>query len=169
MRGPEPLVRLDFAYANAGIEPLPPPGPAAHVFVTRTDFGWDEPRRSLQALVGTLRGQGFAPGEIGVVSTLGQAQSSLLSTHGRASSPTRVARLYEQWAVNQLACDSFPYWAGLERRVIIVVEAPAVLPERRQRLHMAVSRACEEVHFLLPGVDVESDEVLSAWLSLAGR
>jgi hypothetical protein len=63
-----------------------------------------------------------------------------------------------------LACDSFSYWLGLERRGIVVVEAPTAIARRRTRLHIALSRACEAVHFVLPRADVESDEVLSAWL-----
>lgn len=167
MRSSEPVARLDYAYAHEGIEPVPPPGPAEHVFVTRIGYRRDEPKEALQALVGTLRSQGIAPGEIGVVSAFGQAQSGLLADQLNSWAPTRAARLSEPWALSQLACDSFAYWAGLERRIIVVVEAPAVLPDRRRRLHMAVSRACEEVHFLLPDADVASDEVLSAWLRSA--
>lgn len=39
LRSPEPVARLDYAYAHDGIEPVPPRGPAAHVFVTRIEYG----------------------------------------------------------------------------------------------------------------------------------
>lgn len=168
MRSVEPLARLDYAYAHDGLEPLPSREPASHVFVTRIEHGRDEAPKALQELVGALRSHGFAPGEIGVVSMLGQAQSSLLAAQSVSPTPIRASRLTDPWAQSQLVCDTFAYWLGLERRVIVVVEAPGVLPDRRRRLHIAVSRACEEVHFLLPKADVDSDDVLSAWLRSAG-
>lgn len=49
-----------------------------------------------------------------------------------------------------LACDGFSYWLGLERRAMVLAEFPSTLADRRKRLHIPLSRACEEVHLLLP-------------------
>lgn len=165
MRSTEPLARLDLAYAQEGLEPLPPRGPDTGVFVTQVEHGRDEPQRALLTLLDAFRARGVAPGEVGVVSALGRAQSSLMAALNGGPPPRRALSLSEPWSLNQLACDSFAYWFGLERRVMVVVEAPMALIDRRRRLHIAVSRACEEVHFLLPRADVDSDAVLSAWIA----
>jgi hypothetical protein len=168
-RGSEALRRLDMAYVHPDLDQLPPPGSLGAVSITEVGCGQDEPQKAVLARLEALRRRGIAPREVGVVTTLGRAQSGVLKALNGGAPPHHAMRLSEPWAPNHTACDSFVFWMGLERRVMVVVEAPHGLPERRRRIHIALSRACEEVHFLLPKVDLDSDEVLSEWLRASGE
>lgn len=162
-RGTDALRRLDRAYIHPGPDRLPPPDSAGAVSITEVGDGQDEPQKAVLALLEAFRRRGIAPWEVGVVTTLGRDQSGVLKALGGGAPSQHVMRLTEPWAQKHTACDSFVFWMGLERRVMVVVEAPQGLPERRRRIHIALSRACEEVHFLVSKVDLDSDEVLSVW------
>jgi hypothetical protein len=163
-RGGEALQRLDMAYVDSSYECPRPSDLADAVSVTEVECGQDEPQKAVLDLLDALRRRGIAPGEVGVATALGRSQSSLLEALRTGPQRWHAMRLTDPWSLSHIACDSFAYWLGLERRVMVVVEAPQGVPSRRRRIHTAVSRACEEVHFLMPKLDLDSDEVLSAWL-----
>jgi hypothetical protein len=164
LRSPDRVGRLDLLYAQDGLDPVPSDSSAASVSV----MALSDPAESLnrvQEAVAAFRKGGLGLGDIGVASAIGRAQSGLLTA---MCSPSLLSgrgfHLTDAPALGGLACDSFSYWLGLERRAMIVTEAPAQLSNRRRRLHIAISRACESVHFVLSNKDVETDETLSAWM-----
>jgi hypothetical protein len=164
LRSPERVGRLDVLYQHEGLDPLPSSVAAASVLVRPYSNPSDHMKAVLEG-VASFRKAGLALTEIGIVSAVGRGQSAAVTTLCSPSAlPTRGFQLTEVPALSGLACDSFAYWLGLERRAMIVTEAPGQVAKRRARVHIALSRACESVMFVLPVHDVESDETLSAWM-----
>lgn len=163
LRSPDRVGRLDALYAQDDLDPFPSETAAASVSVTAYTSPTEHLKRVLET-VAVLRKRGMAPGDIGVVSAIGRAQSGLLTEMCSPSLvPGRAFHLTDAAALSGIACDSFSYWLGLERRAVIITDAPSDVPKRRRRLHVAISRACESVHFVLAQKDVETDEALSGW------
>jgi hypothetical protein len=151
-------------YRHEGLDPLPSSVAAGSVLVRPYSDPSDHLTVALEG-VSFLRKAGAALGDIGIVSSVGRSQSAVVTNLcSPAALPTRGFQLTEVPALSGLACDSFAYWLGLERRAVIVTEAPGQLAKRRARVHIALSRACESVMFVLPIHDVESDETLCAWM-----
>lgn len=165
LRSPGEIEKFDAMYAKEGLDPFPGRGGR----VTLTALGSRENlQERVQNALRALVARGFAPGEIGVVSALSRAQSALVTRAVAFPAGLRPYQLHQAPALSGLACDSFAYWLGLERRAIIVVEAPTTLPLRRTRLHNAISRATDLVHLILPKDQIEADPCLREWQRLLG-
>lgn len=167
MRSPERVELLDRLYVLKGLDPLPTTRAQASVSVSAVG-GLDEVVEGVRGVLAALRVRGMNAGDVGIVSTLGRAQSGVATALCAPGSQPRASLLTSGSSMTGTACDGFAYWSGLERRAIIIVEAPGDLSRRRTRLHAAISRACEEVHFVMPQADIDADEVLSRWLSACG-
>jgi hypothetical protein len=163
-RSPDRVGLLDLQYVHAGLDPLPSSVAATSVVVRPYGDPSDHLKVVLEG-VEFFRKAGLALGDIGIVSCVARNQSAVVtSLCSPAALPMRGFQLTETPALTGLACDSFAYWLGLERRAVIVTEAPGQLARRRARVHIALSRACESVMFVVPDHDVESDETLCAWM-----
>lgn len=107
-------------------------------------------------------GRGFLASEVGVISCDTRAKSPLIHSMTSAEGP-RALLLTHHLASSGVACDSFPYWFGLERRALVVVEPPPKQDAFRARLHIAVSRACDSVHIVALREHVEVEPSLRNW------
>jgi hypothetical protein len=108
----------------------------------------------LQRAIDDLQKAGFAPYEIGVVSCLSRAESRAVELMRQVVTPP--GELFGVPGRNKgIVADSFSYWLGLERRAIVVAEAPLRLASRPARIHTAASRACEFVHVMLRRDEME--------------
>jgi hypothetical protein len=114
----------------------------------------DDLASELQRAIDGLQAAGFAPSEIGVVSCLSRAESRAVELMRQVVTPP--GELFGVPGRNKgIVADSFSYWLGLERRAIVVAEAPLRLASRPARIHTATSRACECVHVVLRRDEVE--------------
>jgi hypothetical protein len=164
LRSPSRIEWLDRLYATEGLDPLPSSLAAASVHISPAETP-EYLQKQVLELLGGLRRRGIGFGEVGVVSGLARLHSALVTGLTSPGPAPRAYLLGESPSLNGLACDSFSYWLGLERRVIIVVEMSQRLTQRRIKMHSALSRACEEVHLVLPKSVIESDATLSGWLA----
>lgn len=115
-----------------------------------SNCGGGDLREELQSAVDGFLQEGFLPSEIGVVSCLPRARNASVDIAMRVLRPT--GRLLRGPATSHgLVVDSGAYWLGLERKAIVVTEAPISLNHRETRLWNAVSRATKSVHVLLEG------------------
>jgi hypothetical protein len=163
LRSPERVGPLDLLYLHEGLDPLPSPKLAGSLHL-RPYVEPAEQVKHVQDAVTFYRRTGMTLADIGIVSCAGRAQSAVVTGLCAPSAlPMRGFALTESPSLGGLACDSFAYWLGLERRAVIVAEAGRNVAKRRTRLHIALSRACESVTFVLPEADIESDETLCAW------
>lgn len=167
LRSPERVELLDRLYALEGLDPLPTLRAQASVSISAVG-GADDVVEGVRGALAALGARGMNPGDVGIASALGRAQSGVTTALCAPGPYPRAFPLTNASSMTGTACDSFAYWLGLERRAIIVVEAPGDIAHRRQRLHTAVSRACEEVRFVVPQADLEADQVLSGWLRECG-
>jgi hypothetical protein len=164
LRSPSRIDWLDHLYAIEGLDPLPSHLAASSVHVSPPESP-ERLQEHLMDLLGGLRRRGVGFGEVGVVSGLGSLHSAVVTGLTSQGSQPRAFLLRESPSLNGLACDSFAHWLGLERPVIIIVEMSQRLALRRIKMHTALSRACEEVHVVLPQSAIDSDATLTGWLA----
>lgn len=163
LRSPDRIEHFDRAYVDERLEAYPARSVFESVRVTPLET-LDDPQAVVVAALGDLSARGFAPSETGIVSCLGRTASPLVTAQVGAQASPRAFHQTMPQAMSALAADSFSYFLGLERRALLVVEASTALAFRRKKLHIALSRATEFVHLILPIEDIEADEVLSKWL-----
>jgi hypothetical protein len=169
MRAPD-LECLDAPYVDPSVVPFPTSREQSVVSVTYMD-DYPDPHRVVPLVVEKLIHRGFGPGEIGLVSLASPRMSfgALLDMSGTRGRRPGM-QLDDPWSMGGFAGDSVTNWAGLERRAIVVTDIDRGEGARRKLMHAAISRACEEVHFVLSRDDGQSDGVLSAWARVtAGR
>lgn len=124
------------------------PGSIEDLVQTSLVQGPEGLQEALQRALAGFLARGFTPGDIGVVSCLGRAESrgiELLKQTGAI----QASNLHGAGTAGSVACDSFAYWIGLERPAVVVIEAPLGLAKRSARLQTAVSRACEALHLIM--------------------
>jgi hypothetical protein len=162
-RARDGVARLDGLYAAEGFDPFPTPMAATKVLVSVLEDPDALEQRIREAVVALWR-RGFAQGEVGIVSGLARTKSALATCLRTPAFSPRSFALTEAPSRAGLACDSFAYWLGLERRAIVLSEFPSDLGDRRKKFHVGLSRACEEAHIILSRADIESDPTLVSWV-----
>jgi DNA helicase IV len=116
--------------------------------------------QKVAAEVQRLRGEGFAPGDIAILSLRGKGKSSVLS---ELSLPgLAIAQADDEDANDKLVVDTFLRFKGLERKAIVVVDLPRDLHKRDKRLHIALTRALSTVRVVASRDAIEADPVLRA-------
>jgi hypothetical protein len=159
-RNPEALWRVAQAYGG-GQDLAPPPtreAVAQNVLAVVACPTEESVPNKVAAEVQRLRGEGFQPRDIAIVSLRGQRESRVLQALRLPGVP--VARADDATAHDKLVVDTFLRFKGLERKVIVVVDLPVELDKRDKRLHIALTRALTSVRVVASREAIAADPVL---------
>lgn len=166
LRSPGRVGPLDFLYSTQGFDPCLTKQAVSSVRVWSVEHPALLQERVLGVLA-DLRSRGFGLGEVGVVSGHARARSALATAMCAQGPPPAAYLLTNPSAMASLAVDSFAHWLSLERRAIILVETPHTLDQWRTKMHIGISRACEEVHLVLDRAVIKNDPTLAEWMAVS--
>lgn len=103
--------------------------------------------------INKLRSEGFAPGDISVISLRGQtAEDGIALRQSIGSVP--VVRANDPDMANQVVADTFLRFKGLERPAVIVTDLRLVTDRADVRMHIALTRALDVVRVVAAREDL---------------
>ena len=114
----------------------------------------------LETEVEKLLGQGFAPGDIAILSLRGQTGEGSIF-HRDKLGRHRVVHADADDMHEHIVVDTFLRFQGLERAAILITDLRLVHDKRSVRLHIALTRALTLACVVAPRDALESDRVLA--------
>jgi hypothetical protein len=110
-----------------------------------------------------LRSEGFAPGDISVISLRGQTAEEGIGRREKIGD-IPVVRAHDPAMVDHIVADTFLRFKGLERPAIIVTDLRLVTDRADVRMHIALTRALDVVRLVAAKEDLAGISGLSLLL-----
>jgi len=117
----------------------------------------------LETELDKLMGQGFAPGDIAIVSLRGQTGAGSVF-HESHLGRHRLVHADAEDMSEHVVVDTFLRFKGLERPAILITDLRLVQDKRDVRLHIAITRALTLARVVAPREALASDPILARLL-----